>query len=116
MKKTKKKFLENYASNLELSKLILEQGDVDWVDIVERPHDYYDPSSGSVPGLIYYEDTVKFGKDNHLLILQVLQDFEDEVGQLKNKPKPTDETEYFNWLSWFAWEHTMSEVINYLEN
>lgn len=121
--KTKKEFLSNYASNPKLAELTLKQGDVDWSDIVERPNDYYDASSGSVSGMIYYVDTVNFAKDNHLLILQALQEFEDEVGQLTNKPKLSynsrtneweNETQYFNWLSWFAWEYTMGEVIDYL--
>lgn len=116
MNKTKKNFIENYSSNAVLAKLTLQQGQVDWSDIVERPQDYYDPSNGSVGGMIYYTDTVSFAKKNHLLILQVLQEFEDEVGVLPNKPKPTDETQYYNWLAWFAWEYTMGEVQNYLES
>lgn len=116
MKKTKQNFIANYSTNPELAKLTLTQGRVDWADIVERPSDFYDASSGSVPGMIYYDDTVNFAKKNHLLILQALQDFENECGTLTNKPKPTNETQYFNWLAWFAWESTMSEVINYLEN
>ena len=72
-------------------------------------------SSGSIPGMIYYSDTVPFAKKNHLLILQALDNFENECGKLENKPSPTDETQYFNWLAWFAWENTISEVLNYLD-
>lgn len=116
MKKTKKNFIENYSSNSVLAKLTLQQGQVDWVDIVERPNDYYDPSSGSVPGMIYYNDTVSFAEKNHLKILQALEEFEAEIGEQLNKPRTEDETAYYNWLAWFAWEHIMGEVINYLES
>lgn len=109
-------FLNNYASNKELAEKALNAGGVNWNNIKEYPNDYYAANTGSVPGMIYYTDTVKFGKKNHLLILQVLQEFENECGTLENKPSPKDETQYFNWLSWFAWENTMSEVISYLEN
>lgn len=74
--KTRKDFLNNYTSNKELAKKALKQGGVDWQTIKEYPNDYYDASSGSVNGMIYYSDTVKFAKKNHLLILQALQEFE----------------------------------------
>jgi hypothetical protein len=116
MKKTKKNFIDNYSSNPVLAKLVLEQGGVDWSDIVERPYDYYDPSSGSVPGMIYYTDTVAFAEKNHLKILQALEEFEAEMGEQLNKPRTEDETAYYNWMAWFAWELCMGEVQNYLES
>jgi len=112
--KTKKDFLENYASNSKLAKKTLKQGGVSWNDIKEYPDDYYAANTGSVTGMIYYSDTVKFAKKNHLEILQALDDFQSDCGKL-DVPSTRDETEYFNWLAWFAWENTMSEVINYLE-
>ena len=48
-------------------------------------------------------------------ITNALNEFENECGLLENKPTG-DETQYYNWLSWFAWENVMSEVINYIEN
>lgn len=116
MKKTKKDFLENYSSNPELHKKVLKQGNVSWNDLKEYPNDYYAANTGSVYGMIYYKDTVKFAKKNHLAILQELDEFEGDCGRLENKPKPTDETQYFNWLSWFAWENMMSQLISYLES
>ena len=113
--KTKKEFLSNYTSNEELAVLTLKQGGVNWNDIKTYPQDYYAANSGSVPGMIYYSDTVEFAKENHLLILQALEEFECECGKL-DKPSTQDETQYFNWLAWFAWENTMSDVINYLES
>ena len=113
--KTKKDFIENYSSNPELARKALNAGKVDWADIIKYPNDYYAANTGSVTGMIYYSDTVKFAKKNHLLILQALDNFERECGKL-DKPSTEDETQYFNWLAWFAWENTMSEVISYLED
>lgn len=112
--KTKKDFLNNYSSNPELAKKTLNQGGVSWSDLKEYPQDYYTANTGAVTGMIYYSDTVKFAKKNIFLILQALNQFESECGQLD---KPTDdETTYYNWLAWFAWENTMGEVLNYLED
>jgi len=113
--KTKKEFLGIAASNPELSKVTLKQGGVNWDKLVERPNDYYAADSGAVGGMIYYNDTVKFAKKHHLLILQAIAEFENELGEPLKKPNPTNEQAYFNWLAWFAWENTMSDLINYLE-
>lgn len=109
--KTKKDFLENYSQNPKLAKKVLKAGGLSWSEIKEMGWDAYDPRSGSVPGMIYYADTVSFAKKNHLLILEALSNFESEL----DKPSLANKNEYFNWLSWFAWENTMSEVLNYLE-
>jgi hypothetical protein len=114
-KLSKKQFLENYSSFPSFHKELLKQGDVQWALIKEYPQDYYTANSGSVPGMIYYKDTVAFAKKYHLSILQILDEFESGCGKLKNKPSPQDETNYFNWLSWFAWENMMSEIISFLE-
>lgn len=116
MKKTKKDFLENHASHPELARKALNAGRVNWNDIIKHPDDYCAADTGSVPGMIYYRDTVKFAKKNIHLILDALREFEENVGTLKNVPKHSDgETAFFNWLAWFAWENTMYEIINYLE-
>jgi hypothetical protein len=52
-------------------------------------------------------------KINHL---QILETFESECVRLESKPNPKDEAQYFNWLSWFAWENMMSETLSYLKN
>ncbi len=113
--KTLKDFFENYSSNPDLHKKVWRQGSVDFSDVKEYPNDYYDASSGSVSGMIYYSDTVKFAKRNAGEILLELNRFENECGVLTNKPTE-DETQYFNWLSWFAWESMMGELIAYLED
>lgn len=114
--KTLKDFFEN-CTEPELFKKVWEQGKVNWSDFKRNPNDYYAANTGSVHGLIYYSDTVKFAKKNHLAILQMLDDFESECGKLSGKPSPLEEEQqYFNWLTWFAWESMAGELINYLEN
>jgi hypothetical protein len=115
-KLSKKTFLENHSSFPNFHKKLLKQGDVEWSLLKKYPEDYYAADSGSVPGMIYYTDTVAFAKKYHLSILQILEEFEYDCGTLENKPSPQDETQYFNWLSWFAWESMMSEIISFLEN
>ncbi|WP_439130917.1 DUF7222 domain-containing protein [Polaribacter sp.] len=82
----------------------------------EYPYNYYAADSGSVPGFIYYNQTINFAKRHHLKILQILDDFENECGKLERKPSPLDEDLYYNWLAWFSWENTISEVISFVES
>ncbi len=103
------------CSNPQFFPKVWEMGGVDWDSFVKHPNDYYDPSSGSVPGCIYYSDTVKFAKANHEAILIELCEFEQEYGPLNNKPLITEGTTYYNWLTWFAWEHMCSELIAFIE-
>ena len=113
--KTKKEFLSN-CSNAQLFSKVLNAGGVNWSDLMARPYDYCDASSGSVPGMIYYKDTVNFAKKNLFEILKAVSEFEQECGMLTNKPDATDETQYLNWLAWFSWENMMSELMNFTEN
>ncbi len=112
--KTKKDFLENYSNNPELAKKVLKQGGLSWSEIKEMGWDAYTANTGAVPGMICYNDTAPFARRNILLILSALHSFEDETGTIE-KPSPSDEQAYLNWLTWFAWENTMSEVLDYLE-
>ena len=114
--KTKNDFLENHCSYPELAKKTLRAGGLSWEEIAEMGWDCYDASNGAAPGMIYYSDTVKFGKNNFALIFEALDRFEYDCGKL-NKPCITKDGEenFYNWLAWFAWENTMSEVLNYLE-
>jgi hypothetical protein len=114
-KLNKKNFLRNFSSHPNFHRKILEQGGVEWSLIRKNPEDYYAANSGAVPGMIYYTDTVAFGKKHHLPILQVLEEFESECGKLENKPSPQDEIQYYNWLAWFSWENMMSEVMFFME-
>ena len=79
-KLSKKNFLNNFSTNSNLHKKTLKAGAVDWSNIKQYPNDYYAADTGAVSGMIYYSDTVKFAKKNHLEILQVLQDFEESCG------------------------------------
>ena len=115
MSYSKKEFLSSNCSNPELAKKALNAGGLSFSEIKEMGWDAYAANTGSVPGMIYYSDTTKFAKKNHLLILKALDEFESECGKLENRPSTEDETQYFNWMAWFAWEYTMSEVLNYLE-
>ena len=99
---SKKEFLENHSSFPEFHKKVLKQSGLEWKLLKEKPQDYYAADSGFVPGFIYYNDSVPFAKKHHMIILQILDEFESECGKLENKPSPTDETQYFNWLSWLA--------------
>ena len=114
-KLNKKEFLENQSSFPKFHEKLLEQGGVEWSSIKNNPKDYCVANNGSVPGMIYYSDTVAFAKKYHLSILQIIDEFECDCGKLENKPSPQDETDYFNWLSWFAWESMMSEIISFME-
>ena len=111
----KKKFLKSFSSFPSFHKKLLEQGNIEWSLIEKHPEDYSVANNGSVSGMLYYKDTVAFAKKYHLSILQILDEFESECGKLENKPSPQDETEYFNWLAWFAWESMMGEVISFME-
>jgi hypothetical protein len=117
-KKTKTEFLAKFATRPELAKFALAAGRLPWGRIVEMGQDAYAANSGAVPGMICYTNTVKFAKKNHLLILKAISEYEKDMGaRINNIPSPAeDEDEYFNWLTWFAWESTISDVLNYLEN
>jgi hypothetical protein len=110
--KTKKDFLTNYSNHPELAKKVLNQMTVSWNEIAVCPDDYRNAAHG-VSGFIYYSETVKFAKRNLVLIMRALNEYERECGQLD---KPTDDdTQYFNWLAWFALENTIQEITYYLE-
>lgn len=90
----------------------------DWQNVSSSPEDYRDASAG-VCGFIYYYQTVKFAKKYLSDIVQVLTEFERELGApLDTKPKDDDDdgTQLFNWLAWFALEHCIDKIIIYKED
>jgi len=97
----------------DLAKAVLNQMGATWKEIIKYPYDYQD-ASGGISGFIYYNETTKFAKQHLLKIINALNDFETECGLLPNKPTE-DETQYLNWLSWFALENTIAELISYIE-
>ena len=111
MKLSKSKFIKE-SRYPELTKAVLNQCGVDWADLCAYPEDYRDASSG-VSGFIYYTETVAFAKRHLVKIINALNDFEKECGVLD---KPTDdETQYFNWLAWFALESVVGDICSAVE-
>ena len=103
----------NNCSNPELFRKVWKQGNVSFDEVKKYPNDYYAANTGAVPGMIYYADTCKFAKKKVWQILEQLSAFEQETGEpLK---KLSDPEQLQNWLTWFAWENMMYEIINYLE-
>ena len=113
--KTFKNFFDEYSSNSNLHKAVWRAGGVDWKSFKEYPNDYYAANTGSVPGMIYYSDTVKFAKRYHIEILEELEIFNEETGSSLYPEAKYGEDTYYNWLAWFAWENMASQLINYLE-
>jgi hypothetical protein len=114
MAKTRKEFLEDYSSNPELAKKVFKQMGLTWKELIERPEDFRDAGAG-VSGFIYYTDTRDFAKKNLLLIVNARNEFEQEMGEPIRTEPFDDETEYLNWMSWFALENTISDLISYVE-
>jgi len=114
MTKTKKEFLNKYASNPELARKVFNQMSASWKEIIKYPEDFRDAGAG-VGGFIYYNETVPFAKQNMTLITRALHEFEQEIGMPLKKPTD-DETQYLNWLAWFALENTIDDVIQYKES
>lgn len=110
--KTLSAFFKN-CSNPTLFKKVWKQGNVSFEDLKRSPNDYYAANTGSVPGMIYYVDTLRFAQKNVWLILEQLSAFEQEIGQPLQKP--SDISQLKNWLTWFAWENMMGELIIFLE-
>lgn len=94
----------------ELAKKALKAGGLSWAEIKQMGWDCYAANTGAVPGMIYYRDTEPFGKRNVTLIAKAAK----EIGMSEQFAEKLADEDY-NWLAWFAWEYTMSEVLNYLE-
>lgn len=110
MRKTKKEYLSTYAQFPALSKAVLRQMPATWAEIVEHPEGYAN-AEGGVSGFIYYRETEGFASRNLGRIMQAYDSYTDEhVGHPWGKPSD------LTWLAWFALEHTIGEIINYLED
>lgn len=118
--KTLKNFFENHTSiPAAFARKIWKAGRVSWADFKSCPNDYHAADTGAVGGMIYYRETVPFGKRHQAEITALVHELESEIGEpLSNKPNIFEdgETQYFNWLAWFAWETLAGKLINYLEN
>lgn len=111
--KTKKEYLQK-SNKPDLAKVVLKQLELDFNELLERPNDFRDASAG-ISGFIYYSETTKFAKDNLWLITKALNEFESEIGEPLKKPID-DETQYLNWLAWFALESVIDEIIQLQES
>lgn len=114
MGKSKRKsirdFLENHSSNPKLHKKVIKQGGVEATRFKYYPNDFRDPSSGSVYGMIYYSDTIPFGKNNLDSALIIASEF----GYSANYFIEDGEIDY-NKVAWFLWESMIIEWIDYIE-
>lgn len=110
--KTLKDYLKT-SRNSELAQVVLEQMGLDFQEVIERPYDFRDASVG-VSGFIYYSETTQFAEKNLLTIINALNEFETEIGEPLKKPTD-DETQYLNWLAWFALETVIDEIITLTE-
>lgn len=110
--KTKTEFLNN-CRYPDLAKAVLNQMGADWKELIKYPSDYRDAGAG-VNGFIYYSETIPFAKKHLVKIMNALNEFETETGCHLNKPTD-DETQFYNWLSWFALENTIQELMDFLE-
>lgn len=97
-------FLENLNP---LYKAVYDLGGVDFADLWNYTSDYYDPSTGSVVGLIYYDDTEPFAKDN----FEEIFDLFEEIGlEIKASRK------MFNSLTWSVWSLMVLEFEGFKES
>ena len=100
-----------------LAKVVLNQiGDFE--SVWDCPEDYRD-ASGGVSGFIYYYDTHKFAKENIDLILEYIKIYDEETGY--DTLEHACKSDYFrndllNWLSWFALESIINDIIYYKED
>ena len=92
-----------------LTEAVLRECGVDFEDLWKYPEDYCDASSGSLPGFIYYNDTVRFAKEHLVPIMNMLNEFENELGAPLDKPTES-EIQFYNWMCWFAAECVMHKM------
>ena len=115
---TTQKTLTNFfdqCSNPDLFKKVWRQSGLRFSDVKRYPNDFRDPSSGSVPGFIYYSDTEKFTKNNMAWILQIVADFDNETGS-NTLARAYERSNPLNFLAWFAYESFIIELIDFLES
>lgn len=96
-------------------KKVWTQSGLRYSDVKRYPHDFRNPSDGSVPGFLYYSDTENFAKNNMIWILQLVAEFDKETGD--NTLVRAHETgSPLNYLAWFAYESFIIELIDFLES
>lgn len=111
-KKEVKRKLQKIADNRESTELKARVADmlIEQLEGYENPEDMFSDiqagcSSGVISGLIYYKDTYQFAKDYLKDIIELYQQGIENYGL----QMPTD-TDGLNWLAWFGFEQTASEI------
>jgi hypothetical protein len=94
----------------DLFRAVIRQIPEPWGFIYNEPENYR-RADGGVSGFIYYADTHKFTQRHIQNILEVLTEFEDEIGCPLEKPG-----DKLNWFAWFALEHTIQKIMDYKES
>ena len=73
----------------------------------------YNPSQGSVGGLIYYQDTESIGKELMNEFLETIADYGWSCESINERAQGN----IYNYVAWFMWDYLISiykeEVINY---
>lgn len=82
----------------KVEKEVYKLGGVDFEKLYEYIDDYFDPSKGSVSGLIYYSDTLPFAQDWWLEIGEALK----ELGHTE-RISPNE-------MTWAIWEIMMGKL------
>jgi hypothetical protein len=75
----------------------------------------YNPSQGSVSGLIYYKDTEQIGKGLMNEFLETIADYGWSCGSINERAQGN----IYNYVAWFMWEFLIStykeDVIKYVK-
>ena len=116
--KTLKEYFEKHSSHPKFEKIIWKMGGIDWKDFKSYPTDYLNPEIGSVPGCIYYDDTVPFAKKHFADIYDIIMYYEYSTGNKIDIPNKYEDGEihHYNWLTWYAWSTLAFNLYNYLDN
>lgn len=116
--KNSQKTLQDFftqCSNPYLYKKVWKQSGLRYSDVKRYPNDFRDPSSGSVPGFIYYSDTEKFAKNNMTDILSLIAEYDENTGD-STITRANESGNLLNFLAWFAYESFIIELIDFLES
>jgi hypothetical protein len=95
-----------------LFKAVMRQIGGTWAEIYDRPEDFRSAESG-VGGFIYYSETTKFATRHLKDIILVLFRYDLPYKILQEKAQ--DETDFLNWLSWWALEMNVDKIMIYKE-
>lgn len=112
LKELIKVFKQNTMYNEKLIDAVLEQLNFDVEDWENLEHNFRKASDGW-HGFIYYDETTKFFDENQTLIFDALRDYENEVGTIQKPEFHDNEMTYKNWMSWFACEAIIFDLIDF---